>query len=74
VGQYRNYDLALSKEDSQRVLFLAIPLDVFEQFFTLPFVREAVVYNAIEYLVYDVQEEVIVLWQRTSNTVSSSRL
>ena len=73
VGQYRNYDLALSKEDPQRVLFLAIPRDVFEQFFTLPFVQEAVVFNAIEYLVYDVQEEVIVLWQRTSNTVSSSK-
>ena len=63
VGQYRNYHLALSKEDPQRVLYLAVPVDTYEQFFALPFVQEALVYNEIVYLVYDVQAKVIVRWQ-----------
>ena len=63
VGQYRNYYLALRKEDPQRVLYLAIPVETYEQFFALPFVQEALVYNGIFYLVYDVQARGIVRWQ-----------
>jgi hypothetical protein len=64
IGQYRNYSLALSKEDPERVLYLAIPEDVYDQFFILQFVQEALVYNKVNYLVYDAQQEVIVRWQR----------
>lgn len=64
IGQYRNYLLALSKEDPERVLYLAIPEDIYEQFFTLQFVQEALVYNEVNYVVYNVQEEVVVRWQK----------
>ncbi len=60
-------DLALSKEDAQRMLFLAIPLDTYEQFFALPFVQEAIAYNGIDYFVYDVAAKVIVRWQSRNN-------
>lgn len=70
VGQYRNYHLALRKEDPQRKLFLAVPVDIHEQFFTLPFVQEALVYNEISYFVYDVQTEVVVQWERHNNTAN----
>lgn len=63
VSQYRNYQLALNKEEPQRELFLAIPFDTHQQFFTLPFVQEAVAYNGIGYFVYEPQTEVIVQWK-----------
>ena len=64
IGQYRNYLLALSKEDSERRLYLAVPEDIFAPFFSLQFIQEALVYNNVSYMVYDVTEEVIVQWQK----------
>jgi hypothetical protein len=63
IGQFRNYRLALSKEDPERSLYLAVPEDTYERFFSLQFIQEAVQYNEISILVYEVQQEVIVKWQ-----------
>ena len=63
IGQYRNYQLALLQEDPERVLYLAIPEDAYDRLFTLQFVQDALRYNEVRYLVYDVQAEVIVQWQ-----------
>ena len=63
IGQYRNYQLALLQEDPERVLYLAVPEDVYERFFTLQFIQDALRYNDVRYLVYEVQTEVIVRWQ-----------
>lgn len=45
IGQYRNYILALQKEEPDRVLYLAIPDDTYRQFFILPFVQDAIEFN-----------------------------
>ena len=63
IGQYRNYQLALLQEDPERVLYLAVPEDAYDRFFTLQFIQDALRYNAVRYFVYDVQAEVIVRWQ-----------
>ena len=63
IGQYRNYQLALLQDDPERVLYLAIPEDAYDRFFTLQFIQDALRYNAVRYIVYDVQTEVIVRWQ-----------
>ena len=63
IGQYRNYQLALLQEDPERVLYLAVPEDAYDRFFTLQFIQDALRYNEVRYLVYDVQAEVIVQWQ-----------
>ena len=63
IGQYRNYQLALLQEDPERVLYLAVPEDAYDRLFTLQFVQDALRYNEVRYLVYDVQTEVIVQWQ-----------
>jgi len=62
IGQYRNYQLALIQEDPERVLYLAVPEDAYDRFFMLQFIQDALRYNAVRYLVYDVQAEVIVRW------------
>jgi len=63
IGQYRNYQLALLQEDPERVLYLAVPDDAYDRFFRLLFIQDALRYNEVRYLVYDVQAEVIVRWQ-----------
>lgn len=62
VSQIRNYQLALAKEDPERILYLAVPDDTYEQFFALPFVQEAIKYNDINLLIYNVMNEKIVQW------------
>ncbi len=62
IGQYRNYRLALAQEESERRLYLAVPIEIYEDFFSLQFVRESVRYNEILLLVYDAEEEEIVQW------------
>lgn len=63
IGQYRNYQLALSQDDPERALYLAVPEDAYGRFFTLQFIQDALRYNAVRCLVYDVQTEGIVRWQ-----------
>ena len=63
IGQYRNYQLALSQEDPERLLYLAVPEDAYSRFFTLQFIQDALRYNEVRCLVYDVQVEGIVQWQ-----------
>jgi XisH protein len=54
---------ALLQEDPERVLYLAIPEDAYDRLFTLQFIQDALRYNEVRYLVYDVQAEIIVQWQ-----------
>lgn len=63
IGQYRNDQLALLQEDPERVLYLAVPDDAYDRLFTLQCIQDALRYNEVHYLVYDVQAEVIVRWQ-----------
>lgn len=64
IGQYRNYLLALSIRDPERVLYLAVPEEAFNRFFTLQFVQQAIQFNQVHFLVYDSLEEKIVRWQK----------
>ncbi len=64
IGQYRNYVLALKKEDPTRLLFLAVPEDAYDRFFTLPFVQDALEFNQVSYLIYDVTTKAIVKWKK----------
>ena len=43
---------------------LAITEEAFNRFFTLQFVQQALQFNGVHFLVYDTQEEKIVLWQK----------
>ena len=64
IGQYRNYLLALSIRDPERVLYLAVPQEAFNRFFTLQFVQQALEFNQVHFLVYSTREEKIILWQK----------
>ncbi len=62
VGQYINYRQALHEVAPHRVLYLAIPEDVYESFFARRLIQSVIENNHIHLLVYDNVQEVIVKW------------
>ena len=40
LGQFINYRLALEDREKDRTLYLAAPVDIYEEFFILPFIRK----------------------------------
>lgn len=64
VGQYMNYKLALKKEEPERLLYLAVPWETYNSFFSLPFIRESIVDYQLKMIIYDTEKEVIVEWKK----------
>lgn len=62
-GQFLNYRAVLKIDSPERELFLAVPVSAYETFFQLPMPKGQVEDFQIKLLVYDPQEEVIVLWK-----------
>jgi len=63
LGQFMNYRYALEDVEPDRVLYLAVPLDIYEEFFTLPFIQSVVRRSQLNLLIYAVETEEIVQWQ-----------
>ena len=63
VGPFINYRLALKEKESPRVLYLAVPLITYREFFSRQFIQTAVEYNQINLLIYNPDKEVIVQWK-----------
>jgi hypothetical protein len=64
VGQYLNYRRALRSQDPERTLYLAVPNQIYEDFFRLRFVQESIEEYNIFLIVYDVEERRIVKWTK----------
>jgi len=62
LGQVISYRTALRRKDPLRVLYMAVPLDAYEEFFHLEFTQAAVQDNQLKLIVYDVNKEVIAAW------------
>ena len=63
LGQFLNYRLALQRRESDRILYLAVPVDTFESFFQEPFIQDAVKIYKVKLLIYNPIEEAIILWK-----------
>ena len=63
LGQFLNYRLALQMSESDRTLYLAVPLDTFDSFFQEKFIKEAVKFYQLKLLIYNPAEEVISKWK-----------
>lgn len=63
LGQFLNYRLALQMTEPERVLYLAVPIEIFTSFFQERFVQEAVNLYQIRLLVYDPESERITEWK-----------
>ena len=63
LGQFLNYRLGLQMNEPDRILYLAIPLDIFESFFQERFTQEAVRQYQVKLIVYEPVQEVIIEWK-----------
>ena len=64
VGQYENYLLALEDEAPERVLFLAIPVSLWETFFQKPFIQKVIHRKSMRLIIYNHEIEIIEKWIR----------
>jgi hypothetical protein len=64
VGQYLNYRRALRAQEPNRVLYLAVPSQTYDEFFRLRFIQEGVEEYQIYLLVYNVEARSIVRWTK----------
>ena len=64
VGQFNDYSVALEIEDPERVLFLAIPEDIWLVFFQKPVIQKSLARIQAKILVYNPYKNEIVKWIR----------
>lgn len=62
VGQFNDYSVALEIEDPERVLFLAVPEEVWLIFFEKPLIQKSLARIGARVIVYNPQENSIVKW------------
>jgi hypothetical protein len=63
LGQFINYRAALKEKAPDRILYLAVPLITYEEFFQLDFPKARIEENQVKMIVYDTAVEVIVEWK-----------
>jgi hypothetical protein len=62
LGEFLNYRSALRKKEPERVLYLAVSFDVYDDFFRSSFIQEVIAEHQLRMLVFDSQREEVVLW------------
>ena len=62
LGQFLNCRQALEKQEPDRILYLAVPLEAYGEFFSLPFIEDVTQYHRLSIIVYETDGEVIVKW------------
>ncbi|XGW00936.1 MAG: XisH family protein (plasmid) [Leptolyngbya sp. BL-A-14] len=66
LGQFVNYRDALSEQDPERVLYLAVPNDTYESFFQEAFIQRSVQRYQVSLIVYRPTQQEIALWNPLS--------
>ncbi|MCB0840214.1 MAG: XisH family protein [Bacteroidetes bacterium] len=62
IGQFQTYAFALRKQEPERILYLAVPIRIYEDFFVLPFIKELISFYNIKLIVFDPDNKKIVKW------------
>lgn len=63
LGQFLSYRLVLKQVEPDRVLYLAIPLDAYNDFFQETFTQLAIQEYKLKLIVYDSQKGGLTTWQ-----------
>ena len=74
LGQFITYRLALQKIEPERVLYLAVPENLYSKFFATPLVQELIQQNTIYLITYDIEQEAIAKWIPLPNTVNTFKI
>ena len=67
LGQFMNYRSILRRKEPQRSLYLAVPKDIYEEFFQRQFTQVVIEDYQLDFVVYDIDNEVISLWNPPQN-------
>jgi hypothetical protein len=62
LGQFLSYRLALQKVEPDRELFLAVPLETYERFFSLEFTQSAIQEYSLRLIIYDSEQGGLARW------------
>ncbi len=63
LGQILNYRLALKQDEPERVLYLAIPEDTYQDFFSRQFIQDSIAEYKIKLLIFDSIKQEVTLWK-----------
>lgn len=61
-GQFLNYQYILQQKDPSRILYLAVPLDVYHSFFRLSFTQAIITRYQLNILVYHPELQQVQQW------------
>ena len=62
IGQFINYKAVLRREEPDRILFLAVPKETFDNFFQQKIIAELVTEHQLKIIVYNSANEVLIQW------------
>jgi len=62
LGQYLNYCQALEEQQADRSVYLAIPVETYQDFFQLPFIQRSLKRYQVKLIIYNPQQEEIKQW------------
>jgi hypothetical protein len=63
LGQFLNYRSALRLTEPDRILYLAIPEDVYDEFFRRRFIQRAIDEHQLKLIIFNPTKEEIVRWR-----------
>ncbi|MEB3343480.1 XisH family protein [Okeania sp.] len=63
LGQFINYRAALRQNEPERILYLALPLIIYNNFFKLKFPQLVLKENQVKLIIYNPEIEVITEWK-----------
>ena len=63
LGQFISYRAALQQQETDRILYRAVPSNVYDSFFTMGFIQSLVQQNQVHLMIYDIEQEAIAQWQ-----------
>jgi XisH protein len=67
LGQYLNYAQGLEEQEPERVLYLAVPNETYNDFFQLPFVQKSIKRHRVNIVTYNPIQEEVKQWIRFKN-------
>ncbi len=62
LGQFLNYRVALKTKEPERILYLAVPLEIHNNFFLEEFTQISLKEYRVKLLVFDPEQEAIAQW------------
>ena len=63
LGQFLNYRLALGLKEPERILYLAVSSDIYDEFFSRRFIQRVIAEHQLKLLIFNAQQEEIVQWR-----------